>query len=193
MWADVLFLNIWLPRPERERGWSPPAPPYRPRTTRPPPCRGAALPPRAPQLPSRRVPRVPRPCVVWRARRRGAACGGGGPRSSVRRRGSACRLTAPPRPRGGTALKVALRGSPHVISPPRRHRRFQAGPATVAALRGGRTAPWGRPRPAEGPSAGRACLGWRRLGIVSSRPGEPRREGRGGPAPLGPGFPQPPR
>lgn len=149
----------------------------------------------APRSAAALAPRPPRPPPVRCVARTAPRCGVRWGRAALLR--STARFSLPPhrppRPRGGTALKVALRGSPHVISPPRRHRRFQAGPATVAALRGGRTAPRGRPRPAEGPSAGRACLGWRRLGIVSSRPGEPRREGRGGPAPLGPGFPQPPR
>lgn len=191
MWADVLFLNIWLPRPELERGWPPSAPPHGPRTARPPPCRGAALPPRA-ASPARALHCIVLRCIASRcvALPHGAEvrrAGEGGPRSSVRRRSSA-RRPSPPASRwydpGGGAP-----GSPHVISPPCRRRRFQAGPGGVAALRGGSAALWGRPRTAEGPSAGRACPRWRRLHLASSRPGEPRRARRGRPAPFSPGFP----
>lgn len=195
MWADVLFLNIWLPRPERERGWPPPAPPQRPRTNRPPEGRGST---------ARPLPAARNPPPLPRSFSRPFACFSAGPRRrAALRRVPACRsyvspFCPPPRPpAGGTALQVALRGRPHVISPPRRR------PAARAASRqgqGGHQPPRGGPRPAEGPSAspplpaGRACLG---LAAAEASPspafttgarrlsGEPRRAGRASRLPEG--------
>lgn len=191
MWADVLFLNIWLPRPERARGWPPPAPPPpRPRTNRPPEGRGRRSAPsrrRGPPTPSRRSLPV-RFCVRLRVSRpvleAGPHCAAFRPVVGVVVPPS----YPPPPPRrwygpSGGAPGEASRDFPS-LPPSRRLCGFQAGPGRAPTAAG-------RPPPRRGaqrlPSslpAGRACLG---LAAAEASPspaftagssGEPRRAGR---------------
>lgn len=84
LWADVLFLNISLPRPAREPGWPPAAPPQRLRTSRPtnrPPAGGAGA-PRSPLTPPPPAEPPPLP-VCFRVRLFVLFCFSAGPRGGL--------------------------------------------------------------------------------------------------------------